>query len=113
MKLAKEAMALEKEHESLGLTRSEMAFYHAVSNPENVQDFYTDDQLIQLTKELTDSISDEMTSDWMMRESGRANVRRTIKRLLKRYKYPGNYKEAIQLVIKQAEHWDGMQMVNE
>ena len=113
MKLAKEAMALEKEHESLGLTRSEMAFYHAVSNPENVQDFYTDDQLIQLTKELTDSISDEMTSDWMMRESGRANVRRTIKRLLKKYKYPGNYKEAIQLVIKQAEHWDGIQMVNE
>jgi len=54
-----------------------------------------------------------MTSDWMMRESGRANVRRTIKRLLKKYKYPGNYKEAIQLVIKQAEHWDGIQMVNE
>lgn len=46
MKLAKEAMALEKEHESLGLSRAEMAFYHAVSNPEKVQDFYTDDQLI-------------------------------------------------------------------
>lgn len=113
IKLANEAMELEKEHESLGLTRSEMAFYHAVSNPENVQDFYIDDQLIQLTKDLTDSIADEMTSDWMMRESGRANVRRTIKRLLKRYKYPGNYNEAIHLVIKQAEHWDGMKLANE
>src|SRR5699024_12088274 len=30
MKLAKEAMALEKEHESLGLSRAEMAFYHTV-----------------------------------------------------------------------------------
>ncbi|NLJ19074.1 type I restriction enzyme endonuclease domain-containing protein, partial [Globicatella sulfidifaciens] len=110
LKLAKEAIALEKEHESLGLTRAEMAFYHAVSNPDKVQDFYTDDQLILLTKELTDSIAEEMTSDWMMRESGRANVRRTIKRLLKKYQYPGNYKEAIQLVIKQAEHWDGMQI---
>lgn len=112
IQLAKEAMALEEEHKSLGLSRAEMAFYHAISNPENVQDFYTDDQLIQLTRDLTESISEEMTSDWMMRESGRANVRRTIKRLLKKYKYPGNYKEAIQLVIKQAEHWDGMQMAS-
>lgn len=112
VELAKEAMALEDEHKSLGLTRGEMAFYHAVSNPENVQDFYTDDQLIQLTKELTEAISGEMTSDWMMRESGRANVRRTIKRLLKKFKYPGNYSQVIQLVIKQAEHWDGMEFMN-
>ncbi|MGO4939597.1 type I restriction endonuclease subunit R [Fundicoccus sp. Sow4_D5] len=111
--LAKEALALEKEHENMGLSRSEMAFYHAVTNSENVQDFYTDVQLIELTKELTKAISEEMTSDWMMRESGRANVRRTIKRLLKKYKYPGNYKEAIQLVIKQAEHWDGLHVANE
>lgn len=72
-----------------------MAFYHAITNPENVQDFYTDDKLIELTKELTKAISEEMTPDWMMRESGRANVRRTIKRLLKKYKYPGNYREVI------------------
>lgn len=72
-----------------------MAFYHAITNPENVQDFYTDDKLIELTKELTKAISEEMTPDWMMRESGRTNVRRTIKRLLKKYKYPGNYREVI------------------
>lgn len=113
IKLAKEALALEEEHKSLGLTRAEMAFYHAISNPANVQDFYTDNQLIQITKELAESISEEMTSDWMMRESGRANVHRTIKRLLKKYKYPGNYNEVIQLVIKQAEHWDGIRVANE
>ncbi|MCI7240066.1 MAG: DUF3387 domain-containing protein [Aerococcus suis] len=72
-----------------------MAFYHAITNPENVQDFYTDDKLIELTKEFTKAISEEMTPDWMMRESGRTNVRRTIKRLLKKYKYPGNYREVI------------------
>nr|WP_278730826.1 type I restriction enzyme endonuclease domain-containing protein [Finegoldia magna] len=33
-----------------------------------------------------------MTSDWMMRESGRANMRRTIKRLLAKYKYPQDYR---------------------
>lgn len=83
-----------------------MAFYNAVANSENIQDFYTDEQLVRLTKELTETISNEMTQDWAVKESGRANVRRTIKRLLKKYKYPGNFKETIQLVVKQAEHWD-------
>lgn len=44
----------------------------------------------------------------MMRESGCANVRRTIKRLLKGHNYPGKYNKTIELVIKQAEHWDGI-----
>lgn len=83
-----------------------MAFYNAIASSENVQDFYTNEQLIKLTKELTETISKEMTQDWAVRESGRANVRITIKRLLKKYKYPGNYKKAIQLVVKQAEHWE-------
>lgn len=106
IELAKETVESEKEHEKLGLSKAEMAFYNAIASSENVQDFYTNEQLIKLTKELTETISKEMTQDWAVRESGRANVRITIKRLLKKYKYPGNYKKAIQLVVKQAEHWD-------
>ncbi len=106
IELARETIESEKEHEKLGLTRAEMAFYNAIANSKNVQDFYTDEQLIKLTKELTETISSEMTQDWAVRESGRANVRRVIKRLLKKYKYPGNYKDTIQLVVKQAEYWD-------
>lgn len=108
IELAKETIESEKEHEKLGLTRAEMAFYHAVANSKNIQDFYTDEQLINLTKELTETISSEMTQDWAVKESGRANVRRVIKRLLKKYKYPGNYKDTIQLVVKQAEYWDAV-----
>lgn len=106
IQLAKETIESEKDHERLGLTPAEMAFYNAVANSEKVQDFYTDEQLIKLTKELTETIGSEMTQDWAVKESGRANVRRTIKRLLKKYKYPGNFKETIQLVVKQAEYWD-------
>lgn len=106
IELAKETVESEKEHEKFGLSKAEMAFYNAIASSENVQDFYTNEQLIKLTKELTETISKEMTQDWAVRESGRANVRITIKRLLKKYKYPGNYKKAIQLVVKQAEHWE-------
>ncbi|NLC41719.1 MAG: DUF3387 domain-containing protein, partial [Erysipelothrix sp.] len=108
IELAKETVESEKEHERLGLTKAEMAFYNAISVSENVQDFYTDEQLINITKDLTETISQEMIQDWAVKESGRANVRRTIKRLLKKYKYPGNYNETIQLVVKQAEHWDAV-----
>lgn len=106
IELAKETLESEKEHEKLGLTRVELAFYNAVANSENIQDFYTNEQLIKLTKELTKTISNEMTQDWAVKESERANVRRTIKRLLKKYKYPGNFNDTIQLVVKQEEHWD-------
>lgn len=85
--LAKETVALEDENEELGLSRAELAFYHAISNPDKIDDFYTHEELVELTKELTETISEEMTQDWAKRESGRANVRRVIKRLLKKHKY--------------------------
>ncbi|WP_103981838.1 type I restriction endonuclease subunit R [Helcococcus massiliensis] len=108
IELAKETIEAEKEYKKLGLTRAEMAFYNAVASSDNIQDFYTDEQLIKLTKELTETLSSEMTQDWAFKESGRANVRRVIKRLLREYKYPGNYNETIQLVVKQAEYWDAI-----
>ena len=48
-----------------------MAFYDAIANSANVQDFYTNEELIKLTKELTETISNEMTPDWTVRESGK------------------------------------------
>lgn len=106
IELANETIESEKEHEKLGLSRAEIAFYNAVVNSENIQDFCIDEQLIKLTKDPTETISNEMTQDWAVKEFSRANVRRTIKRLLKKYKYPGNFKETIQLVVKQSGHWD-------
>lgn len=111
--LAKENVALEDENEELGLSRAELAFYHTISNPDKIADFYMHEELVELTKELTETISEEMTQDWAKRESGRANVRRVIKRLLKKYKYPRDFsKDTIQLIIKQAEHWDGLEITN-
>lgn len=109
MKLAEEIVILEEENKSLGLSKEELAFYHAISKPENIKDFYTDQELIEFTQELTKNISKEMTSDWMMRDSGRANMRRTIKRLLKKYEYPKEERnKIISLLVEQAEYFDRM-----
>lgn len=110
--IAKDAMDLRKENERLGLSREELSFYHAISKPENIQDFYTDEELIELTKELTEVINNAMTTDWIYRESERANVRMKIKRLLMKYNYPKNETAKIlPLVVKQAEHLDMMKDV--
>lgn len=106
--LAKEIVSLEEQNKALGLNNEELAFYHAISKPKNILDFYTNEELIGFTQELTKTIAKEMTPDWMMRESGKANMRRTVKRLLNKYNYPKNQmRNIMDLIIEQAEYFDG------
>lgn len=108
LKLAKDIIDQDEENKALGLSKEELAFYHAISKPDDISDFYTNEELIKFTQDLTETIGNEMTPDWMMRESGRANMRRTIKRLLNKYNYPNDQREKIiDLIIEQAEHYDG------
>ncbi|MBS4026614.1 MAG: DUF3387 domain-containing protein [Clostridia bacterium] len=63
-----------------------------------------DDILKQIAKDLTQAIKNNMSIDWNLRESVRAKMRITIKRLLKKYGYPPNKQpQAIETVMKQAE----------
>ena len=110
--LAKDIVKSQKENENLGLSKEELAFYHAISKPENISNFYTDKELIDFTHDLAKTISNEMTSDWMMRESGRANMRRKVKRLLAKYKYPKDDRnKIIELIVEQAEYFDGIKEI--
>ena len=106
MKLAQEMMKAESEGNSMGLSNEEMAFYDALTKPQAVKDFYTNEQLVKLTKELTDMLRKNRTIDWNRRESERANMRRLVKRLLKKYKYPPEEAEnALATVLSQCEQW--------
>ena len=59
-----------------------------------------------MTKELTDALRKNRTIDWQKKESARAGMRRMIKRLLKKYKYPPEEAEnALETVIHQCEQW--------
>lgn len=92
--------------EKLGLTKEEVAFYDALTKPEAAKDFYSDDQLVAMTRELTELLRKNRTIDWQRKESARANMRRLIKRLLKKYKYPPEGQEdALKTVISQCEMW--------
>lgn len=88
------------------LTVEEKAFYDALLKPAAIKDFYTNDALIQITKELTEMLSKNRTIDWQKKEQARAKMRSLVKRLLKKYKYPPEgQEEALNIVIAQCEMW--------
>jgi len=102
--MAKDMNELGRRGEELGLTDDELAFYDAISSNESAKDFYENDILKQIAKELTISIKNNLKVDWDVRESVRAQMRITIKRLLRKYKYPPDKQaDAVDLIIEQAE----------
>ena len=106
LKLAAEISESENQGNELGLTAEEKSFYDALTKPRAVQDIYTNEQLVAMTKELTDALRKNRTIDWQKKESARAGMRRMIKRLLKKYKYPPEEAEnALVTVIHQCEQW--------
>ena len=106
LKLAAEISESENQGNELGLTAEEKSFYDALTKPRAVQDIYTNEQLVAMTKELTDALRKNRTIDWQKKESARAGMRRMIKRLLKKYKYPPEEAEnALETVIYQCEQW--------
>lgn len=92
--------------DTLGLTQEELAFYDALTKPAAIKDFYENDTLVQMTRELTELLRKNRTIDWQKKETARATMRKMVKRLLKKYKYPPEeYEDAIDTVISQCEMW--------
>ena len=106
LKLAKQIAADQKEGDKLGFTADELAFYDALTKPQAIKDFYENEELIAITKELADTLRKNKTIDWQKRESARAKMRMLIKKLLKKHKYPPEgMDDAVQTVMTQCELW--------
>ncbi len=104
--MAKEMMKDRTDAEKLGLNDEEMAFYDAITKPQAVHDFYDNDQLVAITRELTETLQKSATIDWQKKESARAGMRRAIKRLLRKYRYPPEgVDDAMDTVMRQCELW--------
>lgn len=106
LNLAKQIAAAQKEGDQLGLSADELAFYDALTKPQAIKDFYENDELIAITKELADTLRKNKTIDWQKRESARAKMRMLIKKLLRKHKYPPEgMEDAVQTVMTQCELW--------
>lgn len=86
------------------LSIEEKAFFDALGNDPEVKELMKDETLVQIAKELVDTVNKNMTIDWDIRKDARARMRIEIKKLLIKYDYPPNKSEkAVQTVIRQAE----------
>ena len=104
--LAKQITDAQNDGNKLGLTADELAFYDALTKPQAIKDFYENEELIAITKELADTLRKNSTIDWQKKESARANMRMKIKRLLKIHRYPPDgMDDAVQTVMMQCEMW--------
>lgn len=90
--------------ENLGLNEDEVAFYDALEVNDSAVIELGDDTLKAIASELVRSIRRNVTIDWTVKESVRAKLRVTVRRLLKKYGYPPDKQEkATQTVLQQAE----------
>lgn len=114
LKLAKDISTAHAEGEQLGLNAEELAFYDALTKPQAIKDFYENEELIALTKELTKMLRQNRTIDWQKKESARAGMRRLVKRLLKKHKYPPEgVEDAVKTVLMQCEMWTDHTIIHE
>ena len=102
--LAKEMREAAKRGDRLGLSDDELAFYDALgTNHSAVQDL-GDETLKLIARELVATVRNNVSIDWQVKESVRAKLRVTIKRLLRKYRYPPDrQEEAVKTIIEQSE----------
>src|SRR5690606_18315656 len=102
--LAKHLRDVREQGKDLGLSAEEVAFYDALAENGSAKEVMKSDTLRLMARELTEMVKKMPTLDWTQRESVRADLRRSVRRLLARYGYPPDLSEdATQLVLKQAE----------
>jgi type I restriction enzyme R subunit len=88
----------------MGLRDDELAFYDAVYQNDSAVLELGDETLRTIATELVRIVKNSATIDWARKDTVRAKMRASVKRLLLRYKYPPDKAEAaIETVIAQAE----------
>ncbi|MFZ5869143.1 MAG: type I restriction endonuclease subunit R [Actinomycetota bacterium] len=104
VELAKQMRAERARGEKLGLRDDELAFYDAVCQNDSAVHVLGDDTLKAIAQELVGIVRRNATIDWDKKEQVRASLRRHIRRLLTKYRYPPDKQEsAVVLVMQQAE----------
>ncbi len=104
IKLAQDLRAAQARGEETGLSDDEIAFYDALAENQSARDLMGEPALRVIAHELVQDIRRNLTVDWAHRESARADIRRRVKRILRKYGYPPDLQDAaVQNVLQQAE----------
>ena len=104
IQLAREMREANARGDELGLSEDELAFYDALETNDSAVQVLGDETLRDIARELVETVRRNVTIDWTLRENVRANLRRLVKRILRKHGYPPDKQEkATQTVLEQAE----------
>lgn len=104
IKLSKDIVEMDNEPKKMGLSGYEYAFFTAVANNDSARELIEQDKLRELAVALTETIKNNTSIDWTIKESVRAKLKVAVKRLLRKYGYPPDMQLlATETVLKQAE----------
>lgn len=104
IKLSKDIVEMDNEPKKMGLSDYEYAFYTAVASNDSAKELIEQDKLRELAVALTETIKNNTSIDWTIKESVRAKLKVAVKRLLRKYGYPPDMQLlATETVLKQAE----------
>lgn len=104
IKLSKDIVDMDVEAKEMGLSDFEYAFYTAVASNDSARELMQKDKLRELAVVLTETIRQNASIDWTIKESVRAKLKVAVKRLLRKYGYPPDMQMlATETVLKQAE----------
>ena len=104
IQLAKALRQADARGEQLGLNEDALAFYDALAANESAVEVLGDKQLRAIARELAAIVWGNITIDWTLRENARADLRRLVRRTLRKHKYPpGRQGATVSTIIEQAE----------
>ena len=104
IELAKEMREANERGERLGLSEDELAFYDALETNDSAVKVMGDETLRDIARQLVETVRNNVTIDWTLRENVRAKLRVLVKRILRKYGYPPDKQErATRTVLEQAE----------
>ncbi len=104
IQLARDMREANARGEALGLSEDELAFYDALETNDSAVKVLGDETLRGIARELVETVRNNVTIDWTLRENVRAQLRVLVKRILRKHGYPPDKQEkATQTVLEQAE----------
>jgi type I restriction enzyme R subunit len=104
VELAKGLREADRRGEDLGLSDDELAFYDALETNDSAVAVLGDETLRGIARELVETVRNNVTIDWTLRDNVRAQLRVLVKRILRKHGYPPDKQEkATRTVLEQAE----------
>ena len=102
--LSKDIVEMDNEAKHMGLSDFEYAFYTAVANNDSAKELMQKEKLRELAVVLTETIRQNASIDWTIKESVKAKLKVAVKRILRKFGYPPDMQMlATETVLKQAE----------